>query len=57
MALAGAAAEVKEEKAEFDVILTAAGESKINIIKEIRAIAGCRTEGGERPRRWRAEAR
>jgi len=32
---AGAAA---EEKTEFDVILTAAGASKINVIKEVRAI-------------------
>jgi large subunit ribosomal protein L7/L12 len=40
MPLAGAAAEVKEEKTEFDVILTAAGESKINVIKEVRAITG-----------------
>ena len=27
-----------EEKSEFDVILTAAGASKINVIKEVRAI-------------------
>jgi large subunit ribosomal protein L7/L12 len=32
---AGAAA---EEKTEFDVILTAAGASKINVIKEVRTI-------------------
>ena len=31
-------AEVKEEKTQFDVILTSAGESKINVIKEVRAI-------------------
>jgi len=29
-----------EEKSEFDVILTAFGEKKINVIKEIRAITG-----------------
>jgi large subunit ribosomal protein L7/L12 len=29
-----------EEKTEFDVILTAFGEKKINVIKEIRAITG-----------------
>jgi large subunit ribosomal protein L7/L12 len=40
MPMAGAAAEVQEEKTEFDVILTAAGESKINVIKEVRAITG-----------------
>jgi len=34
----GAAAEAEEEKTEFDVILTAAGEKKINVIKEVRAI-------------------
>ena len=35
---AGAAA--AEEKTEFKVILEAAGDSKINVIKEIRAITG-----------------
>lgn len=34
----GPAAEAEEEKTEFDVILTAAGEKKINVIKEVRAI-------------------
>jgi large subunit ribosomal protein L7/L12 len=29
-----------EEKDEFDVILTAAGDKKINVIKEVRAITG-----------------
>nr|WP_321402761.1 50S ribosomal protein L7/L12 [uncultured Desulfobacter sp.] len=33
----GAAA---EEKTEFDVILEAAGDKKINVIKEVRAITG-----------------
>ncbi len=33
-----AAAEAVEEKTEFDVILTAAGAQKINVIKEVRAI-------------------
>ncbi|MEM9198656.1 MAG: 50S ribosomal protein L7/L12 [Pseudomonadota bacterium] len=38
----GAAAEAEpvEEKTEFDVILLAAGEKKINVIKEVRAITG-----------------
>ena len=36
----GAAAEEAEEKTEFDVILVAAGEKKINVIKEVRAITG-----------------
>ena len=35
---APAAAEEAEEKTEFDVILVAAGEKKINVIKEVRAI-------------------
>jgi large subunit ribosomal protein L7/L12 len=34
----GAAAAVVEEQTEFSVILTAAGEKKINVIKEVRAI-------------------
>ncbi len=40
-AAAGAApAEAAEEKDTFDVILTAIGEKKINVIKEVRAITG-----------------
>ena len=35
-----AAAEEVEEQTEFDVVLTAAGEKKINVIKEVRAITG-----------------
>lgn len=35
---AGAAAPVEEEKTEFEVVLIAAGENKINVIKEIRTI-------------------
>ncbi len=35
-----AAAAVEEEKDEFDVILAAAGEKKINVIKEVRTITG-----------------
>ncbi|MEO0619710.1 MAG: 50S ribosomal protein L7/L12 [Pseudomonadota bacterium] len=37
---ASGAAEAAEEKTEFDVILTAAGDKKINVIKEVRAITG-----------------
>ncbi|SDX78721.1 50S ribosomal protein L7/L12 [Roseicitreum antarcticum] len=33
-------AEAAEEKTEFDVILLEAGASKINVIKEVRAITG-----------------
>ncbi|MGV8989705.1 MAG: 50S ribosomal protein L7/L12 [Cypionkella sp.] len=35
-----AAAEVAEEKTEFDVVLTEAGPNKINVIKEVRVITG-----------------
>ncbi len=37
---AGAASAPVEEKTEFDVVLTAAGDKKINVIKEVRAITG-----------------
>jgi large subunit ribosomal protein L7/L12 len=38
----GAAAQAKpaEEKTEFTLVLTAAGDKKINVIKEVRAITG-----------------
>jgi len=35
---AGAAAEAVEEQDEFDVVLEAAGEKKIQVIKEVRAL-------------------
>ena len=38
MAAGAAPAAVAEEKTEFNVILTAAGAQKINVIKEVRAI-------------------
>ena len=37
---AAGGAEAAEEKTEFDVILAAAGDKKINVIKEVRAITG-----------------
>ncbi|MGO1318572.1 MAG: 50S ribosomal protein L7/L12 [Cellulomonadaceae bacterium] len=37
-AAGGAAAEAEEEKDEFDVILEAAGDKKIQVIKEVRAL-------------------
>lgn len=40
VAAAGAPAEAAEEKTEFSVVLTAAGDKKINVIKEVRAITG-----------------
>ena len=36
--VAGPAEAAAEEKTEFDVVLTAAGAQKINVIKEVRAI-------------------
>jgi large subunit ribosomal protein L7/L12 len=36
----GAAAAPVEEKTEFTVVLTAAGDKKIEVIKEVRAITG-----------------
>ncbi len=36
----GAAAAPAEEKTEFTVVLAAAGEKKIEVIKEVRAITG-----------------
>ena len=36
----GAAAPAGEEKSEFSVFLASAGEKKINVIKEVRAITG-----------------
>jgi len=37
---AGGDADAAEEQTEFDVILTAFGEKKINVIKEVRTITG-----------------
>ncbi|MBU0680044.1 MAG: 50S ribosomal protein L7/L12 [Proteobacteria bacterium] len=39
-AAGGDAGAVAEEKTEFDVILTSAGDKKIGVIKEVRAITG-----------------
>ena len=39
-AAGGGEAAVEEVKTEFDVVLTAIGEKKINVIKEVRAITG-----------------
>lgn len=40
VAAAAAPAEAAVEKTEFNVILKAAGDQKINVIKEVRAITG-----------------
>lgn len=37
---AGGAAAPAEEKTEFDAILTSAGDKKIQVIKEVRAVTG-----------------
>lgn len=37
---AGGAAAVVEEKTEFDVILTGAGDNKVGVIKVVRAVTG-----------------
>ena len=39
-AATGAAADAGAEQTEFDVILSAIGEKKINVIKEVRSITG-----------------
>ena len=39
-AAAGSAAPEAEEKSEFSVFLSAAGDKKINVIKEVRSITG-----------------
>ena len=39
-AAGGDAAGAAEEKTDFTVVLTAAGDKKINVIKEVRAITG-----------------
>ena len=39
-AAGGAAAPAAEEKSEFSLFLAAAGDKKINVIKEVRAITG-----------------
>lgn len=37
---AGAAAPAEEEKTEFDVIITGAGDKKVNVIKVVREVTG-----------------
>ncbi len=39
-AVAAEAAPVVEEQTEFNVVLVSAGEKKINVIKEVRAVTG-----------------
>lgn len=42
-----AAPEAAEEKTEFDVILTSAGEKKVNVIKAVREITGLGLKGSK----------
>jgi len=37
---AGGEAEAAEEKTEFDIVLTAAGDKKVNVIKAVRGLTG-----------------
>jgi large subunit ribosomal protein L7/L12 len=39
-AAAGEAAEAEEEKTEFDVVLLAAGDRKVQVIREVKAVTG-----------------
>jgi len=52
----GAAAAAPEEKTEFDLILNAAGEKKIQVIKVVRELTGLGPQGGQGSGRRRAEA-
>ena len=52
---AGAAAAPAEEKTEFTVILAAAGDKKIEVIKEVRAHHRSRPQGGQGPGRSRSQ--
>ena len=52
----GAAEEAAAEQDEFDVVLEAAGDKKIQVIKEVRTPDLARPQGGQGPGRQRAEA-
>ena len=43
----GAAAPAGEEKSEFSIFLASAGDKKINVIKEVRAITGLGLKGAK----------
>ena len=51
------AAEEEEEQTSFDVVLTAAGEKKIQVIKVVRATTGLGPQGGQGARRRGSQAR
>ena len=46
-----------EEKDEFDVILTGAGDKKIQVIKEVRSLTEPGSQGSQGPRGRRSQAR
>ena len=52
-AAGGAQRPPREEEDSFDVVLTAAGDKKIQVIKVVRAVTGPRPQGGEGRRRRR----
>ncbi len=52
----GDGAAAAEEKTAFDVVLTGAGQQKIQVIKVVRAVTGPRPEGGQGPRRLGPQA-
>ena len=47
VAAGGAAAAAEEEKDEFEIVLVAAGDNKINVIKEIRTITQLGLKGAK----------
>jgi len=44
---AGAAAPAAEAQTEFEVILKAGGDKKLDVIKEVRALTGLGTQGSQ----------
>ena len=57
VAAPGAAAPAAEEKDEFDVILSAVGDKKIQVIKAVRAITNLGLAEAKGSRRRRSEGR
>ena len=50
----GDAGGAAEEQTEFNVVLTASGDKKVNVIKVVRAVTGIGSEGSQSAGRWRA---
>ena len=53
-AAGGDAGEAAEEKDDFDVVLTAAGDQKVQVIKAVRAITGLGLKEAKDLSRWRS---